>query len=1028
LDPDRFAPYAVQQWLQNRTAVTFTRVLGAGANRTSTDIAKTKQYGVVKSAGFILSGAGATVGTDSHQRARGCVKFIAGTHAVRSQETQGFPVFTDNDSFDVAATANTEDYVNLIRGMLLFATGTTAFISQPDIESSFTPATTGTGSFEVAQANSSGLFTIILSSSATTFTNELAQIGGNNQVKLISASLDPSSDSYLSKVLNTDPLKFQSEQHLLYADFAVADELASNASLAVAIMSGSLASADKAALAGGTQGLFEDAYGRFDARYTTATTTDVISQPFGNTEYSLFRFESLDDGTYGNDKVKISIANLVASSDAKNKFGKFDVQVRRFSDTDTNPAVLETYPGCNLDPTSDRYVAAVIGDKKVQFNFDAEIDDERRLEISGKYPNVSSYIRVVMNAAVTDGDVPDESLPFGFRGIPVIKTNDALTAYSSSVGAAQTALAADGRTLGSTGIRLTYSSSDQAPRALIGLDSAGAMSTLSGSIVPPLPFRYKVTRGATAGSTWEGDQGSDERVDNRFYWGTKFTRMPETASISTPALDPNISSLANPLIGAYTKFLGIKKLDMLVSGAGADAFNNNKFTMARIGIGPDSDNGDPDAEPTAFSQITGSAKAHMLGAVYVRNGIPHTARAESATQNYVIGTSTQANRVSLATLLASSSTVFNRFTPYAKFTLPLYGGFDGFNILDSNIQYGNDRSTSQEAGGLAASGNPDTGLVNNVYVTAHANPMGAGLNNNSVSSFRTAIRLNTDPFVVYTNLLAVPGVREPLITDYATDETKAYSKAMYIMDIPEYGMKNGTTSTRLYDDSTLKPDVLETAEQFDGRTIDSNYAATYFPSVVIDDASNNRRVTVPASVAALGAIGFNDRVSYPWFAPAGFNRGALDFVKNVGTRLTQQDRDTLYDNRINPIATFPTGGFVIFGQKTMQQAASALDRVNVRRMLLEVKRLISGVARNLLFEQNNATTRGRFTQQITPLLSLVQAQAGIESFQIVCDSSNNSELDAEQNRMNARIVVVPTRAIEFIAIDFIITNAGVSFE
>jgi phage tail sheath protein FI len=187
-------------------------------------------------------------------------------------------------------------------------------------------------------------------------------------------------------------------------------------------------------------------------------------------------------------------------------------------------------------------------------------------------------------------------------------------------------------------------------------------------------------------------------------------------------------------------------------------------------------------------------------------------------------------------------------------------------------------------------------------------------------------------------------------------------------------------------------------------------------------------VKVPASIAALGAIGFNDRVSYPWFAPAGFNRGALDFVKNVGTRLTQEDRDTLYDNRINPIATFPTGGFVIFGQKTMQQAASALDRVNVRRMLLEVKRLIAGVARNLLFEQNNATTRGRFVQQITPLLSLVQAQAGIESFQIVCDSSNNSELDAEQNRMNARIVVVPTRAIEFIAIDFIITNAGVSFE
>jgi hypothetical protein len=290
------------------------------------------------------------------------------------------------------------------------------------------------------------------------------------------------------------------------------------------------------------------------------------------------------------------------------------------------------------------------------------------------------------------------------------------------------------------------------------------------------------------------------------------------------------------------------------------------------------------------------------------------------------------------------------------------------------------------------------------------------------------VRLNTDPFVVYTNLLAIPDIKEPLITDYAGDRTREYSQAMYVMDIPEYGMTNGTSSTRLYGDSTLKPDVPETTEQFEGRALDNNYVATYFPSVVIEDTTNNRRVTVPPSVAALGAIGFSDRVSYPWFAPAGFNRGALAFVKNVGVRLSQADRDTLYDARINPIATFPTGGFVIFGQKTLQQAATALDRVNVRRMLLEVKRLVTGVARNLLFEQNNATTRNRFVAHLTPLLALVQAQAGIESFSIVCNTSNNSDLDAEQNRMNGRIVVVPTRAIEFIAIDFIITNAGVSFE
>jgi phage tail sheath protein FI len=185
---------------------------------------------------------------------------------------------------------------------------------------------------------------------------------------------------------------------------------------------------------------------------------------------------------------------------------------------------------------------------------------------------------------------------------------------------------------------------------------------------------------------------------------------------------------------------------------------------------------------------------------------------------------------------------------------------------------------------------------------------------------------------------------------------------------------------------------------------------------------------VPPSVPAIGALAYNDRVSYPWFAPAGFNRGALDSVTNVDIRLNTADRDVLYDARINPIATFPTGGFVIFGQKTLQMAKSALDRVNVRRLLIEVKRIVASQANRLLFEQNNAATRARFVSQVSPLLTLVQAQAGIEQFKIVCDATNNTQTDVDTNRMNGRIIIVPTRAIEFISIDFVITNSGVIFE
>ena len=243
------------------------------------------------------------------------------------------------------------------------------------------------------------------------------------------------------------------------------------------------------------------------------------------------------------------------------------------------------------------------------------------------------------------------------------------------------------------------------------------------------------------------------------------------------------------------------------------------------------------------------------------------------------------------------------------------------------------------------------------------------------------------------------------------------------MDIPNQDKEQN----RIFDTGS-RPDVEYTSNALEGRAIDNNFAASYFPDVFITDPVNNRRVLVPASIAALGALSYSDNVSYPWFAPAGFNRGALDFVENVRTRLSVSDRDDLYERRINPIANFPNGGFVIFGQKTMQMTKSALDRVNVRRLLLEVKRQVVEVANVVLFEQNTPQTRARFVNLVQPRLALIQAQAGIEKFRVICDDTNNTPADAEENRLNGKIVLIPTRTIEFIAIDFIITNAGVSFE
>ena len=354
-----------------------------------------------------------------------------------------------------------------------------------------------------------------------------------------------------------------------------------------------------------------------------------------------------------------------------------------------------------------------------------------------------------------------------------------------------------------------------------------------------------------------------------------------------------------------------------------------------------------------------------------------------------------------------------------------YGGFDGNNILDADMSRMNDRATSTDLGGKA-DGALDIGMSSDGTSTGavSAFPAGVGRYNNGVFSYKTAIDIMTDPFVTRINILAIPGIRDAFVTDHAADKTKEYSKAIYLMDIPHFD----DDITRIYDNDGKKPDVGNTREKFDSRAVDNNYSATYFPDVTIHDDVNDMKVKVPSSVAAIAALGFNDSISYPWFAPAGFNRAALSMVTNTTTRLNKADRDDLYDSRINPIASFPGAGFVIFGQKTLQQARSALDRVNVRRMLLEVKRLVVGVAEKIVFEANTASTRAKFVSQVTPLLALVQSQQGIEKFTVVMDTSNNTTEDIENNRLNGRIVLVPTRAVEFVSVDFIITNAGVSFE
>ena len=1000
INPDRFGPYAVQAFLQNRTAVTYMRVLGAGSNETTTNITNTEKYGTVVNAGYVLSG---TISNSQSNNATGMVQFIVADHTIAGDEQDAMPEFTDNPSWDASNTAK------IVRGVIFNTVQSRIQVMKmgdsysSTMDDSCEPS--ASGDFIIAISSSLGTSFSPTPSDASSF-----EYGG---VKLVTASLDPSSPAYISNVLNTDPTKFSLEQHYLYMDFAVEDEIAAvtvdPGTDTIAILSGSqnAGSALPSATADGA-GYFTTLFGRYDTRYTTPSTPKIISQPYGGTEYNLFRFESLSDGVYGNDKVKVSIANLRASTNLNYQYGTFEVQVRRFGDTDLAPEIVESYPECNLDPTSENFVGRKVGDYKAWYNFDAENDDERRIIVGGKYPNQSVYVRVVVDDALYRGEIPSTALPFGFAGIPVIKTTNSLTDDSTK------ALTVAGVQYGNISEAPTGANADR----LYG-DLTTSALPLTGSITPPLPMRFKVTRGAVSTSPYfSGEPGDDERVDGRFYWGVKFERCPREADLTGAILDQNISSLPNATVAAYSRFQGIAKLDTLTTGSAVDMFNMNKFTLAKVAL-----NQTGSGMSGLFRFITGSAKEHMKDACYIRNGVPDS-------QTYAVtDPDNNIGRVTFASLVQSSSIKFNRFTSYLKFTTPLYGGFDGVNILDKDMALMNDRASSTDASG-------ETGKASSEFpsgwIGLSSNPAGSGRLNNNINAYRVAARIMTDPMTVRNNILAIPGIRDNYVTDWAANKVRDYSMAIYLMDIPSWSEDSG----RLFGDenrslivsaSTSFPDVRESAEQFESRAIDNNYCATYFPDVFITDSNTGEAVLVPASVAALAALGYNDRVAYPWFAPAGFNRGGLGMVTNTDVRLTAGDRDDLYDVRINPIANFPNGGFVIFGQKTMQLTQSALDRVNVRRMMLELKRQVVSVANKILFEPNNAATRARFINLATPLLAAIQAQQGIEMFKVVMDGTNNSQEDVESNKLNGRIVVVPTRAIEFIAIDFIITNSGVDF-
>ena len=263
------------------------------------------------------------------------------------------------------------------------------------------------------------------------------------------------------------------------------------------------------------------------------------------------------------------------------------------------------------------------------------------------------------------------------------------------------------------------------------------------------------------------------------------------------------------------------------------------------------------------------------------------------------------------------------------------------------------------------------------------------------------------------NIITAPG----LVADSAGATTQVTSlvnlcanrgDAIAVIDVAFYNANIGTVKTN-------------------ATTYNNSYAATYWPWLQTIDPDLGKAVYVPASTMIPGVYAYNDKVAEPWFAPAGINRGGLSTVIQAERRLSQSDRDTLYTSNVNPIATFPGSGVVVYGQKTLQKKASALDRVNVRRLLIALKSYISQVALNLVFEQNTTVTRNNFLAQVNPYLESVQQRQGLYAFKVVMDDSNNTPDVIDRNQLVGQIYLQPTKTAEFVLLDFNILPTGATF-
>ena len=345
----------------------------------------------------------------------------------------------------------------------------------------------------------------------------------------------------------------------------------------------------------------------------------------------------------------------------------------------------------------------------------------------------------------------------------------------------------------------------------------------------------------------------------------------------------------------------------------------------------------------------------------------------------------------------------SRYVRVKEVLTPTYNYFNNNGI--AKTQYYNSIPTTGSGSFGGAFGN-DLDYTTNLYQNISTVTQGL-----VASDYTIVDDILANPDEYNFQLISAPGITQQyqstVVSQYIT-MAEERGDCFYITDLVGYGATINT------------PGIL-------ANQLNTNYAAAYWPWVQVLSAATGKLVWVPASTVMPGVYAFNDRVSAEWFAPAGLNRGGVAGALQAERKLGTNDRDTLYQNKVNPIASFPGVGLVAYGQKTLQTKASALDRINVRRLLINLKRYVRVVAESLLFEQNTLTTRNNFVSQVNPYMESVQQRQGLYAYKVVMDDSNNTPDVIDRNQLVGAIYIQPAKTVEFIYITFNITPTGVTF-